>query len=125
MAPISPPDKGTGPAPPAPPRAAPWLILRTWFTFGLHSFGGGATTLTLIRRAVVDRYGWLSEAEFTREWTLCQLAPGINLLALAILIGRRLDGARGIALALVGLLLPSAALTVLITAGYASVQRYP
>jgi len=112
-------------APAAPPLPSPGLILRTWLSIGMHSFGGGATTLTLIRRAVVDRYGWLSEVEFTREWTLCQLAPGINLLGIAILIGRRLDGARGIALALLGLLLPSVALTIVITAGYAAVQSAP
>src|SRR5438094_7868654 len=109
------PSRNTSPAPAALPSSV--LLLRIWFGVGLHSFGGGATTLTLIRRAVVDRYGWLSEAEFTREWTLCQLAPGINLLALAILIGRRLGGARGVALALLGLLLPSVGVTIVMTAG--------
>src|SRR5437764_14486880 len=106
------------PATPAPPAAppSPGLLLRLWFTFGLLSFGGGATTLTLIRRAVVERYGWLSDAEFTREWTLCQLAPGINLLALAILIGRRTAGARGSALALLGLTLPGVVVTIGVTA---------
>src|SRR5207253_10165156 len=111
--PSSPP---TTPAPPAAP-PSPGLLLRLWITFGLHSFGGGATTLTLIRRAVVDRYGWYSDAEFTREWTLCQLAPGINLLALAVLIGRRLGGARGVVLTVVGLLLPRVAVTIAVTAG--------
>src|SRR5438105_7826591 len=94
---------------------SPRLFLRVWLGLGLQSFGGGAATLTLIRRAAVEQYGWLSEAEFTRAWALVQIAPGINLLALTILIGRRTLGAKGIALALLGLLLPSVTVTVLLT----------
>lgn len=100
-----------------------WHLLRVWLTLSVQSFGGGTATLTLIRRAAVDEQGWVSDAEFGRFWGLIQLAPGINLLALTILLGRRVAGAKGIALSLLGLLLPSAALTVLMTAVYARVQH--
>jgi len=73
----------------------------------------------------VDTHGWVSEAEFARFWSLVQLAPGINLVALTVLIGRRAAGPRGIALALAGLLLPSAAVTVGLTASYQRVQNEP
>jgi chromate transporter len=96
-----------------------------WLSLGLQSFGGGVATLALIRRAVVDRHRWISEAEFSRYWALVQLAPGINLLALTILIGRKTGGAAGIALALLGLLLPSAGVALLLTAFYAHVQHLP
>lgn len=99
-----------------------WLLLRVWLLVGAQSFGGGAATLYLIRRAVVEEHGWLSEVQFTHDWALCQLAPGINLLGLTILIGRRLAGAPGIAVALLGLLLPSVAITILATAFYARVR---
>jgi len=97
-------------------------LLRVWLTLSVQSFGGGTATLTLIRRAAVDEQGWVSDAEFGRFWGLVQLAPGINLLALTILLGRRVAGTRGIAISLLGLLLPSAVLTVLLTAGYVHVQ---
>lgn len=100
----------------------PGAVLRVWLSLGLQSFGGGAATLALIRQAMVEQRGWLTDAEFVRDWALCQVAPGINLLALTILIGRRLAGVPGIALSLVGLLLPSVAITVVITAIYAHVQ---
>ena len=100
-------------------------LFRVWLSLGLQSFGGGAATLALIRRAAVDTHGWVSEAEFTRFWSLVQIAPGINLLALTILIGRRTGGAKGIALATAGLLLPSAAVTVALTASYQRVQDTP
>ncbi len=94
-------------------------VLRVWLLLGLQSFGGGAATLTLIRREMVERRGWLNDADFVRDWALCQVAPGINLVCLTILIGRRLAGTRGIGVALLGLLLPSVTITIALTACYA------
>lgn len=102
--------------PPSPPLVT---VLRVWLLLGLQSFGGGAATLTLIRREIVERRRWLIDAEFVRDWALCQVAPGINLVCLTILIGRRLAGARGIGVALLGLLLPSVTITIALTACYA------
>lgn len=96
-----------------------------WLLLGLQSFGGGVATLALIRRTAVDRFAWLTEAEFTRDWALVQIAPGINLLGAIVLIGRRVRGTWGAALALLGLLLPSAGVTLLITAGYARLHSLP
>ena len=113
------------PQTPPPSSPAPFGLFRVWLSLGLQSFGGGAATLALIRRAAVDTHGWVSEAEFARFWSLVQLAPGINLVALTVLIGRRTAGPQGIALALAGLLLPSAAVTVGLTASYQRVQNEP
>jgi chromate transporter len=98
-------------------------FLRIWLLIGLQSFGGGTATLTLIRRVVVEQQGWLSGAEFARYWGLVLMVPGINLLGLTILIGRRVAGAKGVVLALMGLLLPSVMLTILLTALYAHFQH--
>ncbi len=105
------------------PQPSARTLFQVWLFLGLQSFGGGAATLALVRRAAVDTHRWVTEAEFTRFWSLVQIAPGINLLALTILIGRRTAGAKGIALALAGLLLPSAGVTVLLTASYQHVQN--
>jgi chromate transporter len=99
-------------------------LLRIWLGLGLQSFGGGAATLYLIRRAVVEEQDWLTPEEFTRDWAICQIAPGINLLGITILIGRRTGGALGILLALLGLLLPSVSVTIALTALYAGVQQF-
>jgi chromate transporter len=89
---------------------------------GVQSFGGGSATLYLIRRTAVDRYGWLTDGDFTRYWGICQIAPGINILGLMILIGWRVAGTFGAIFALAGLLVPSAAITVMLTAVYASIK---
>lgn len=106
----------------SPRKSSLWLLLRVWLALGLQSFGGGAATLFLIRRAAVERYRWISDEEFTRDWSLCLITPGINLLCMTILVGRRVAGLAGAIVALVGLMLPSVTITVLMTALYAQLQ---
>jgi chromate transporter len=96
-----------------------------WVVIGAQSFGGGSATLYLIRRVAVERHGWLTDDDFTRYWGICQIAPGINILGLVILIGWRVAGASGALLSLSGLLLPSAGITVALTSIYASIREAP
>lgn len=91
---------------------------------GLQSFGGGSSTFSLLHQLAIRR-GWLSEEEFVRAWALAQIAPGINLVKLTVMIGYRLAGWQGLIAATSGLLLPSAMVTVLMTAGFASVRDLP
>jgi chromate transporter len=100
-------------------------FFRIWLGIGLQSFGGGTATLYLIRRDAVERYAWLTDEDFAQYWGICQIAPGINILGLVILIGYRVRGWLGIGLALLGLLVPSAAITVALTAAYASLKEQP
>ncbi len=82
-------------------------------------------TLYLIQRAAVEQYGWLTAEEFTRSFALCHAAPGINLLCLTILIGRRVAGLAGSIVSLIGLLLPSVTITIVLTALYADLRTLP
>src|SRR6516162_4360551 len=106
-------------------KTSPWHLLRIWTMIGMQSFGGGSATLYLMRRVAVERYGWITDEDFTRYWGICQIAPGINILGLVILIGFRIAGAAGAALSLIGLLLPSAAITVALTSIYAGIREEP
>lgn len=100
-----------------------WLLLRIWGIIGLQSFGGGASTLFLIQHEFMHKRDWLTQEEFNHLWGLCLMAPGINIIAVTILIGRKLSGFRGSIASLVGLLLPSAAITCLLTAGFQLVEN--
>jgi len=104
---------------------SPWRLIWIWTVIGIQSFGGGSATLYLIRRVIVEQHEWVTDQEFTRYWGICQIAPGINILGLVILIGFHVSGAVGAALALAGLLLPSAAITAALTSIYASIQDLP
>src|SRR5262245_30440073 len=89
-------------------RVSPWRLFGIWAVIGAQSFGGGAATLYLIRRETVERQGWLTDDDFSRYWSICQIAPGINILGLVSVIGWRLARAPGALLSVSGLLLPSA-----------------
>ena len=91
----------------------------------MQSFGGGATTLYLMRRVTVEEQHWVSDEEFSLYWGIVQIAPGINLLGQTVLIGKRVAGMLGAIVALIGLLLPSIAITVMITAAYATIRTQP
>jgi chromate transporter len=100
-----------------------WLLFRIWAGVGLQSFGGGASTTFLIQRAFIEKYKWLSIEEFLYFWNLCVLTPGINLVALTVLIGRKLGGVWGIVVSLAGLLLPSATITCLLAASFTQIEN--
>lgn len=100
-----------------------WRLLGIWAGIGLQSFGGGASTQLLIRRTFVEEHTWIGADEFGQFWNLCQLTPGINLVALTILIGRKLGSARGIIASLAGLLLPSATVTCGLAVLYTHIEH--
>lgn len=100
-------------------------LFYVWLLLGAQSFGGGTATLFMIRRAAVDQHRWLTPEEFTRDWAISQASPGINLLCITILLGRRVRGIAGALVALIGLLLPSVTITVLMTALYADLRNLP
>jgi chromate transporter len=112
---------GNGSPAPVPPGA--WTLLRLWSGIGLKSFGGGASTQLLIRRTFVDERGLLGDAELAHLWNLCLFTPGINLISLTVLIGRKLGGSRGILVSLLGMLLPSAVVTGCLSAGFEALRH--
>ena len=105
------------------PRPGKWQLFRTWASIGLQSFGGGASTTFLIQRAFIEKHQWLTMEEFIYLWNLCILTPGINLVALTVIIGKKLGGNWGIVISLAGMLLPSAAITCLLTAIFLQVEN--
>ncbi len=104
------------------PRPGKWELFRIWASIGLQSFGGGASTTFLIQRAFIEKHRWLSIEEFLHLWNLCILTPGINLVALTVLIGRKLGGTWGIVVSLAGMLLPSAIITCLLAAIFKQIE---
>ena len=100
-------------------------LTRSWVAVGTQSVGGGTSTLLLIRRLAVDRERWMSAREFGEAWALSQLSPGIHLVALAGLVGRRAAGWRGVAAAVAGMMIPAAAITVALTAAYSVIAASP
>lgn len=96
-----------------------------WLLVATQSFGGGQATLELIRREFVVKRRWVTEEGFARDWALCQTAPGMNLIAMIILVGRSLDGGRGVLIAMLTLLLPTGLVTVALAILFNATQGLP
>jgi chromate transporter len=85
-----------------PPRIGLVEFFLLFSVIGLSSFGGGVSVW--IRRALVERRGWLGESEFSAALALARIMPGVNIINLAVLIGHRLMGLAGAVAAVMGLL---------------------
>lgn len=102
-----------------------WLQVFLGFVrIGATAFGGGSATIVAMRQ-LAFRHGWLTEEEFLDTVVLSRVTPGITILAQVVLIGRKVDGIRGIVAGLVGMLLPSITITILLAKLYVSLSEKP
>jgi chromate transporter len=105
------------------------LSLTDWLSLLLHfcmlsllSVGGGISVVPDMHRYLVVQNGWLTHDQFTSSVALAQIAPGPNVLFVALMgwnvgvnAGSVYLGALGAALCLLGLLIPSSLLTLFAT----------
>lgn len=78
-----------------------------FLTLGATAFGGPAAHMALMRREVVDRRGWMSDQEFLDLLGATNLIPGPNSTEMAIHIGYRRAGGRGLVVSGVCFILPA------------------
>src|SRR5258708_11657596 len=100
-------------------------LARAWFDIGTQSVGGGTSTLFMIRRILVERMGWITLREFTEAWALCQLSPGIHIVALAGMLGRTIAGTRGVVVSVAAMMVPAAVITAIVTAFFGQIASHP
>ncbi len=93
-----------------------------FFSVGIMGFGG---VMPWVRRMVVERRGWLSPAEFTDMLALCQFLPGPNVCNLAVCLGARNQGARGVVVAVLGLLAAPVLIVIALAAVFDRLSGYP
>lgn len=100
-------------------------LFMTWLFIGATSFGGGAVTHYLIQEKFIYQKRWLTDKEYANILGISQLTPGVNILAITILIGHKLAGLKGSLLSLLGITFPSAAITILLSFFYVQVSAFP
>ena len=109
----------------ADPRPPIRDLARAWFIISTQSIGGGPSVLLLIRRQMVERHGWLTQRQLLEDYAISKMSLGINLIALAGLIGWRVDRLRGTVLSVIGLVVPAAVITLIMTIAYVGVRDDP
>lgn len=108
--------------------AADWLNLFVYYlSLSLLAVGGAITTAPDMHRYLVERQAWLTDPQFNASIAIAQAAPGPNVLFIALLgwnVGLNaggpgasgwLLGTLGMALCMLGVMLPSSLLTWLAT----------
>jgi chromate transporter len=98
-----------------------WLsFLAHFMLLSLLSVGGAIATAGDMHRFLVDERHWLADPQFSASIALAQAAPGPNVLFVALMgwtVGMNAGGyataCLGLVVAMVGILLPSSALTYL------------
>src|SRR5690349_6991365 len=91
------------PAPTDSPSAPDPGLLELFVGFlsvAMVAFGG---VLPIARRALVERYRWLTPDEFTEVIGLAQFLPGPNIVNLSVVVGARFRGVPGAIAAVLGL----------------------
>lgn len=98
---------------------ADWLAVFLHFsTLSILAVGGAITTAPDMHRFLVERQHWLTDSQFSASIAIAQAAPGPNVLFVGLLgwnLGLNAGGyataALGLALSMIGILLPSSLLT--------------
>ena len=96
-----------------------------WTRIGVLSFGGPAAQIALMHREIVDRKGWLSEAQYLNALSFCMLLPGPEAMQLATYAGWRLHGIAGGLAAGLMFVLPGALVILALASIYAAFGSVP
>ena len=89
-------------------------VFAHFLVLSLLAIGGAITTAPGMHRFLVDEHHWISDAQFTASIAIAQAAPGPNVLFVAVL-GWNVAGPLGMLATMAGTLLPSTALTLMVS----------
>ena len=98
-------------------------IFAVFATIGATSFGGGI--VAYLRRALVDKEKWLDEDSFMAALEISQTLPGLNSTNMSVIVGRKLRGAAGAAVAVIGMVLPGAIAVTALGFAYVALRHDP
>ncbi|MDO5293564.1 MAG: chromate transporter [bacterium] len=79
----------------------------TFLKIGAFTFGGGYAMIPLIRTEVVDKNKWLSNEDIVDIIAVAESTPGPLAINSATFVGCQTAGAKGAAVATIGVVLPS------------------
>jgi chromate transporter len=89
------------------PQAPLEEIAREWLRIGVTGFGGPPAHISLLRRLVVERKGWMDAHAFEDANAACSLLPGPSSTQLAIFCAYRVGGWPGAIVGGLGFVVPA------------------
>lgn len=97
-----------------------WQLFLSTLYISAFTFGGGFVIVTFMKKKFVDELHWIDEDEMLDLTAIAQSSPGSIAVNAAILVGWRIGGALGIAVAVLGTLLPPMLILSVISFFYAA-----
>ena len=95
-----------------------WEIASVFLKLGATAFGGPAAHIAMLQHEVVERRGWISQAEFLDHLGASSIIPGPTSTELVIHIGRRRAGWPGLLVAGACFILPAAVMVGVLAWAY-------
>ena len=100
-----------------------WRIFSAFALIGVTSFGGGI--VAYLRRALVEKEKWLDGKQFMAALEISQTLPGLNSTNMSVIVGRKLRGAAGALVAVLGMVLPGALIVTVLGFAYVALRHDP
>ncbi|HSQ58619.1 MAG TPA: chromate transporter, partial [Gemmata sp.] len=107
------------------PKVSIRTLANVFLRLGATSFGGPAAHVALMEDELVRRRAWLTHAEFLDLLGATNLIPGPNSTEMAIHIGHRVAGWRGLVVAGACFILPSAVMVAILAWVYVAYHQLP
>ncbi len=102
-----------------------WQMVAYFLKLGATGFGGPVALVGYMQRDLVERRGWISEADYKEGLALAQLAPGPLAAQLAIYMGYVHYGVWGATLVGLAFVIPSFLMVVVMGAAYVAFGGLP
>lgn len=91
-----------------------WELFVAFFRANIVGYGGGPASIPLIRKEVVDIFGWMTNEEFANALAIGNSLPGPIATKLAAYIGYQVAGIPGAFISIVATVGPTAVAMVLL-----------
>jgi len=98
-------------------------LFRVFALIGVTSFGGGI--VAYLRHALVEQEKLLDDEEFMAALEISQTLPGLNSTNMSVIVGRKLRGAAGAVVAVLGMILPGAVIVTGLGFAYVALRHDP
>jgi chromate transporter len=102
-----------------------WELAQLFLKLGTTAFGGPAAHIAMLQQEVVERRGWITQAEFLDHLGASNLIPGPTSTELVIHIGRKRAGWPGLLVAGTCFILPAAIMVGILAWAYVRYGSLP
>ena len=102
------------------------IYVQLFFAFmqiGVLSFGGGYAAMALIQAQVIEKYAWLTQAEFADLVSIAEMTPGPIMINAATFVGNLMAGIPGALCATAGVIFPPCVFATILAVLYAKYRN--